>query len=286
MAEKRINDDNNCFLKKVRSKYILKQIFNNVNEIITLDIIRYNKSFQKKLNKKINDYKKHYSKIEIDIIPAENEIGEFIHIHNEKLKSYFHIYFDDSKVEIKRNYLNENDNVKIIKIIIDFQIKSFKELFEYCECIEYMCFKKFSRNNINNMGFMFYKCSSLKELNLSNFNTNNVTNMRGMFSGCLELKELNISIFNTINVTDMGYMFCKCSSLKELSLSNFNTNKVTYMRGMFYGCSALKELNISNFNANNVNNIFGMIGLFSGCSVQFQNKIKAKYKNIKEETFN
>ena len=73
-----------------------------------------------------------------------------------------------------------------MKIIIDYQVKSFYRLFNYCECIEYINFKKFYRNNINNMKSMFSGCSSLKELNISNFNTINVTNMEYMFSGCSE----------------------------------------------------------------------------------------------------
>ena len=64
---------------------------------------------------------------------------------------YFHIYFHNNNEEIKRNYLNENENVKKIKIIIDYQIKSFENLFKICKCVEYIYFKKFYRNNINNM---------------------------------------------------------------------------------------------------------------------------------------
>ena len=80
--------------------------------------------------------------------------------------------------------MEKNEKVKKIKIIIDYQVKSFKDLFYYSNCIESIFFKKFYRNNITNMSWMFYKCSSLKELNLSNFNTNNVTNMSEMLSGC------------------------------------------------------------------------------------------------------
>ncbi len=53
-----------------------------------------------------------------------------------------------------------------------------------CWSVEFIEFKKFYRNNVTNMGYMFSRCSTLKELNLSNFNTNNVTNMAGMFYGC------------------------------------------------------------------------------------------------------
>ena len=41
----------------------------------------------------------------------------------------YHIYFDNSKEEIKRNYLKKNEEVKIINIKIDYQIKSLKKLF-------------------------------------------------------------------------------------------------------------------------------------------------------------
>ena len=130
----------------------------------------------------------------------------FINISDEE-KEYYHIYFDNSIEEIKRNYLEENEKVKMIKIIINYPVKSFKELFQYCECINSIFFKKFYRNNITDMSYMFSGCSSLKELNLSNFNTNNVTNMRNMFYGCSLLKELNLSNFNTNNVKNMNGMF-------------------------------------------------------------------------------
>ena len=62
----------------------------------------------------------------------------------------------------------------IIKIIIDYQIKSYKELIYNCIYISSIFFKKFYRINITDMSGMFEGCSSLKELNLSNFNTYNV----------------------------------------------------------------------------------------------------------------
>ena len=56
----------------------------------------------------------------------------------------------------------------MIKIRIDYQIKSFPKLFYECECIESIKFKKFYRNNVTDMSYMFSGCSSLKDLNLSN----------------------------------------------------------------------------------------------------------------------
>ena len=80
----------------------------------------------------------------------------------------------------------------------------------------------------------------------------------------------------------MSYMFKGCSSLEEVNLSNFNTENVTNMECMFSRCKSLEKLDLSNFNTNKVNY---MIGMLYGCSDQFQRKIKARYKNIKEVAF-
>ena len=44
---------------------------------------------------------------------------------------------------MKRNYINTNEKIKKIKIIIDYQVKSFKNLFYFCDCIESIYFDKF-----------------------------------------------------------------------------------------------------------------------------------------------
>ena len=281
-SSKALNKESKNILNNLKSDYFLQLPPNNLMKKKSLDIIKYNKNIKDRIS--IKDYKEYseiYSSIEIEIKPVNNKYGKFININKED-EIYYHIYFNNNKEEIKRNYLNENENIEKIKIIIDYQIKSFKELFYYCECIEYMCFNKFYRNNINNMEEMFSGCSSLKDLNLSNFNTDNVTDMGFMFSECSSLKELNLSNFNTNNVTNMSWMFFLCSGLKGLNLSNFNTNNVTNMGGMFCECSSLKELNLSNFN---INNVTDMVSMFDGCSDEFQNKIRAQYKNMRKEAF-
>ena len=101
--------------------------------------MKYNKRLQKRLNLSINDYKEYYQSIEIELKLVDNEYvyGEFINISDED-KEHYHIYFNNSNEEIKRNYLNENENEKVknIRIIIDYQIKSFKNLFYNYKCIE------------------------------------------------------------------------------------------------------------------------------------------------------
>ena len=136
-------------LNEIRSKYVLKQIVDNITKDKLLRLINFNKTLQKKLDISINDFKKYYEEIEIELIPikAENK-NKFINIDAEN-KSYYHIYFNDNKKEINKDYINRNDQVSIIKIIIDYPVESFAKLFCGCECVEYIYFRKFYRNNIN-----------------------------------------------------------------------------------------------------------------------------------------
>ena len=254
-----------CAFDNIKSDYFLQRIFDYLKRNKLLEIVKYNKKLQNKLNLNINSYKEFsllYSSIEIEIKLDDDTYGEFINISEEE-KEYFHIYFNNSKEEINRNFSDENDEIEIIKIKIDYQIKSFGELFADCDFINSISFKKFYRNDITNMSSMFYGCESLKEIDISNFITDNVTDMSCMFSNCKSIKVLNLSNFNTDKVTNMRDIFYGCSSLNELNVSNFNTNKVKDMSGMFAGCASLKELNISNFNTNNVTD---MAGMFRGCA--------------------
>ena len=249
----------------LKSNYFLMKIFDIMKKSKSLEIMKYNKRLQKRLNLSINNYKEYsqiYTPIEIELKLVDKKYGRFINISKEDNK-YYHIYFDNSNEEIKRNYLNENEEVKKIKIVIDYSVKSFKELFIGCQCISSIIFKKMYRTNITDMSYMFQYCTSLNKLNLSNFNTNSVTYMIRMFYECESLKELNLSNFNTKNVTDMNCMFQYCTSLEELNISNFNTDNETDMSDMFYECSSLKEINHSH------------------CSANTKQKIKNQNKNVK-----
>ena len=172
---KSINSNNK--LRKLKSDFFLQKFFSLIPYIKSLEIIKYNKYIQKRIKISINNYKTYsekFSLIELEIVPIKNDYSHpFIQI-NEEAMQYYHIYFNDNKKEeIKRTNLNEDDEVSKINIIIDYQIISFSELFIYC-CIESINFKKFYRNNITDMSWMFAGCLSLKELNLINFKTNNV----------------------------------------------------------------------------------------------------------------
>ena len=133
-------------LRKLKSDYFIQKFFGYLTERKLLEIIRYNKNIQKRINININHYKAYsekYSSIELDIIPMKGKCDYFIKINKEE-KKYFHIYFNDNKKkEIENTLFHTDDNVSKISIIIDYQIKSFSKLFYYCEYIESIKFKKF-----------------------------------------------------------------------------------------------------------------------------------------------
>ena len=124
--------------EKIKSNYFLEKVFNNLEKGKTLNIIKYNENIKKRINININDYKEYsekYSSIEIEIKPVNNKYGKFINYKKEDEK-YYHIYLNNNKEEIKMNNINKDEGIKIIKIIIDYQVKSFEKLFDSCDCIE------------------------------------------------------------------------------------------------------------------------------------------------------
>ena len=269
-------------LDNIKSNYKLKQIFEYLPKRHCLRLIKCNKKIKNRLNINIKDYK-NYCEIKIDVEIVRNKKKHKIYFLKDLLKEeepFYHIYFNNSKEETKRNYLTEDDDINKINIIIDYKITSFDNLFANSD-VKSINFKNFVRNNIKSMKGMFSGCSLLSEINLSNFNTEKVTDMSDMFRNCSLLKEINVTKFNTNNVIYFNGMFSGCNSLIKLNLSNFNTNNVTNMGGMFYGCSSLKELNISNFNTNNIAN---MEHMFFGCSKQLIIKMKSLNK-FKEKVF-
>ena len=249
-------------MNKIRSNYILKNITSYLNPRIYLLLYKYNKNLQKKFELTKKDYKE-YNQIEIEIIPIESikeDKNTIIHYFNNE-KQYYHIFIDDKELN-KRNYFRKKENVKKIKVLIDFEINSLKRLFHGCEYIKEINFVKFNRNNIIDMSFLFCDCFNLININLSKIRTNKVKYMNSMFANCRNIKQLKLSNFNTSNVERMDEMFEGCV-LFDLDLSNFNTSNVTNMNKMFFGCYNLKNLNISNFNTSKVNE---MSHMFFYCS--------------------
>ena len=240
-------------LTNIKNNYVFRNILKLVPEKLYLKLFNYNKKLQEKSNVSINTYKKLFNQIEIEIIPINelvNEKNEFINGYGDR--AFYHIYFDNEKKEIKRNYITKQDKISKIKVALDMEIESLSALFQDCICIKEIKFIKFNRIDITDMSNMFDGCKSLTNLDISILKTDNVNNMRYMFGGCTSLKELDLSKFITNNVVNMAHMFRRCCSLEKLDISKFKTNNVVNMSYMFCNCSKLNELDISNFETDKV----------------------------------
>ena len=137
---------NKNILNSIKSIYILKQILDNIHIKKSFEIIKYNKNIQNVLDISLNDYK-NLTDIEIDIIPNKKGYKckcNFINIVNEEDKKYFHIYFNNKKEEIKRDYIEKDEeNIRKIKVIINYQVKSFYKLFDGCQLLNQLVSKNF-----------------------------------------------------------------------------------------------------------------------------------------------
>ena len=145
------NEKSNLILQNIKSNYFLENIYNIILKKKSLEIVKYNKKIQNRINLSIKDYKEYsekYTSIEIEIIPCKYQYGPFINIkENEEL--YYHIFFNDNQEEIgNKTYINKKDKVTKIRIVIDYHVKSFENLFKNCECIKSIKFTKFHRNNV------------------------------------------------------------------------------------------------------------------------------------------
>jgi len=86
MNEIRNSNNKSDKLVKIKSKYIVMKIFENLEEIRLLNIVHYNKKYQKLMKKKIKDYINEYLKIVIEIIPKENIFDKFINLSNKSTR--------------------------------------------------------------------------------------------------------------------------------------------------------------------------------------------------------
>ena len=97
-ASKENNKENesakpNPITENLKSDYFLQKLYNNMTKKKKLEIVRYNKRIQNRINLSVKDYKKYYEEIEIEIIPTKDKYGKFINI-NENDKLYYYIYYD------------------------------------------------------------------------------------------------------------------------------------------------------------------------------------------------
>ena len=96
-ASKENNKENestkpNPIIENIKSKYIFSKIYGIMTQKKKLEIVRWNKKIQNRLNLSIKDYKEYsekYSSINIEIIPAIRKYGRFIKV-DENDKFYYH----------------------------------------------------------------------------------------------------------------------------------------------------------------------------------------------------
>ena len=220
---KKLNPKN--YIGNIKSKYIIGKVMDLLSEKKSLEIIKINRTLQKKLDMNITNYKNYFEKIRVVEIELtiKRTMYKFINIPEED-KQYYHIYINNIEIPVNEIYISIKKNEQI-KIKIDDPVTSLKDLFKDKIYIESINFIRFNKNNITNMSHMFYNCKLLKNLNLSHFNTQNVLNMSNLFSYCESLNSLNLSKFNTSKVRDKNCMFYRCSTLKNLNISTLKSRK-------------------------------------------------------------
>ena len=197
----------------IKSKYIIKKIFDFFAFNKTLEIIKCNKNIQSLLDINKDNYQE-YSELEIQIKLAKNKFGRFINLP-EKYENKFKIYFDNSKKEVIKKYeINKEDKIRKIKITSTYKHKKIQKTFQYCNCIEEISIRCY-RSFFNNLNCLFLNCSSLKKIDFIHFHTENINNINGMFKGCKSLEEITFNSFNTENMIEMSSLFNGCKSLKK-----------------------------------------------------------------------
>ena len=173
----------------IKSKYVLKQIFDMLNRKTMLKIINYCKKIQQRIEITIEDFIE-LCKVEIEVMPNDLYVGDIRLINiPADMKSYCHIFIDDDPKEYFSETIPREKVVKKVKIILDYQMVNFEHLFKLCGSFKYIHFKRFKRNDITTMNDMFKGCIGLKEINFEQFNTENVRDMNSVFSECFTLKK-------------------------------------------------------------------------------------------------
>ena len=73
----------NPIIENIKSRYILSKIYNNITIKKKLEIVKYNKKIQNRINLCVKNYKEYsetFTPIEIEIIPTKDKYGKFINL--------------------------------------------------------------------------------------------------------------------------------------------------------------------------------------------------------------
>ena len=69
----------NPIIENIKSRYILSKIYENMTKKKKLEIVKYNKRIQNRINLSVKNYKEYsetFTPIEIEIIPTKGKYGE------------------------------------------------------------------------------------------------------------------------------------------------------------------------------------------------------------------
>ena len=131
MEDSKLNLDKKTTYKQIKSKFILRKIFDFLPQYNLLKIILHNKDIKNKLNKDIDDYK-NYLRTEILVIPKSKVQVQYFNIYEKDSLPYIHVYLNDDKNETKGPYFTKDNTTKKIKILIDYEFNNFYGLFQNC----------------------------------------------------------------------------------------------------------------------------------------------------------
>ena len=117
-------------LNNIRSICILKLIKIHLAEYKCLQLLRYNKQIQKRLNINLDTYKD-YLKIVIDIVPIADKNYKTFFRHYIK-NPFYHYYLNDRPDEVSNyTYYYHDDKVKKIRLVIDYNVNDKSLAFLY-----------------------------------------------------------------------------------------------------------------------------------------------------------
>ena len=95
------------YIGNIKSKYIIGKVMDLLSEKKSLEIIKINRTLQKKLDMNITNYKNYFEKIRVIEIELtiKRTMYKFINIPEED-KQYYHIYINNIEIPVNEIYIS------------------------------------------------------------------------------------------------------------------------------------------------------------------------------------
>ena len=185
-----INSINSFTFDKEENTIILKwktlftscrDMFRNINDIISIDLSNFNTS-------QVTDMTSMFDNCHVNSINLKN--------FNTSIVFNMGCMFCNNEI----NYLD-------LSSFKTSKVKNMKFMFSYCTKLKELNLANFDTSSVDNMDYMFWNAKSLKILNLYNFDISSVTSMSNIFEGCNSLLYLNIISFEEKNGVILDNIF-------------------------------------------------------------------------------